>query len=147
LFGASIGRDVVIHSEVVVKYPWHLQVGNNCWIGERVWIDNLTSVTLGSDVCLSQGAYICTGNHDWCDSTFGLIVCPVEIQRGAWAGAKSVLLPGVTLAEGAVASAGSVVARTIPAWEIHGGNPASFLRAREIRNSYPLHEEFEEAAK
>lgn len=134
LFGATIGTGVVIHSEVNVKYPWHLQIGNNCWIGERAWIDNLTTIQLGNDVCLSQDSYLCTGNHDWSDPHFGLIVKPVALRDGSWAGARSVLLPGVVLGEGAIAGAGSVVARSIPDFEVHTGNPAAFVRIRHIRD-------------
>jgi putative colanic acid biosynthesis acetyltransferase WcaF len=133
LFGAHIGAGTVIHSEVSVKYPWLLEMGDNCWLGERVWIDNLTTVRLGDDVCISQGCYICTGNHDWSDPSFGLIIRPVELKSGSWAGAMSVLLPGVSLHEGAVAGAGSVVAQSIPAYEVHTGNPAAFARVRQVR--------------
>ncbi len=132
LFGARVGSGVVIHSEVVVKYPWHLQVGNDCWIGERAWIDCLTTVRLEDNVCISQGAYLCTGNHDWSDPAFGLVVKPIAMRQGSWAGAKSILLPGVTLGEAAVAGAGSVVSRSVPAYEIHTGNPATFARRREL---------------
>ncbi|MEG9431470.1 WcaF family extracellular polysaccharide biosynthesis acetyltransferase [Terriglobus sp. ADX1] len=133
LFGASVGEGVVIHSEVVVKYPWHLRIGDDCWIGERAWIDNLTTVTLGNNACLSQNAYICTGNHDWRDPSFGLMVAPVTLGNGAWVGARGMLLPGVTLYEGAVAGAGSVVSKNIPSWQIYAGNPALFVRNRTIR--------------
>ncbi len=134
VFGAKVGNGVVIHSEVHVKYPWHLQVGNDCWIGERAWIDNLTTVRLGNDVCISQDCYICTGNHNWSDPNFGLIVRPVELGNGSWAGARSVLLPGVSLGEGAIAAAGSVVTHAIPPFEVHAGNPAIFVRKRHIRD-------------
>jgi putative colanic acid biosynthesis acetyltransferase WcaF len=147
LFGARIGNGVVIHSEVVVKYPWHLQVGEHCWIGERAWIDNLTTVRLGNNVCVSQGCYICTGNHDWTDPSFGLIARPVELRDGAWAGAMSTLLPGVTLGEGAVAGAGSVVAQAIPPYEVHTGNPAIFTKVRSIREARVRCEERERVAR
>ncbi|MGI4758408.1 MAG: WcaF family extracellular polysaccharide biosynthesis acetyltransferase [Janthinobacterium lividum] len=135
LFGAQVGQGVVIHSEVNVKYPWHLQVGNHCWIGERAWIDNLTTVRLGDNTCLSQDCYICTGNHNWSDPLFGLIVKPVELHAGAWAAARSTLMPGVVLGEGAIAGAGSVVAKNIPAYEVHTGNPAVFVRTRHIQDA------------
>ena len=136
MFGARIGRGVVIHSEVCVKYPWHFQVGDNCWIGERAWIDNLTTVRLGANVCISQGCYICTGNHDWTDPAFGLMIRGVELRDGAWAGAMCTLLPGVTLAEGAVAGAGSVVSQSVPPYEVHTGNPAAFTRVRQVREKH-----------
>ncbi len=133
-FGAQVGTGVVIHSEVRVKYPWHLQAGNDCWIGERAWIDNLTTVRLGNDVCISQDCYICTGNHNWSDPAFGLIVRTVELGNGSWAAARSVLLPGVVLGEGAIAGAGSVVTQAIPPFEVYAGNPATFVRMRAIQD-------------
>ncbi len=132
LFGARIGKGVVIKPGVRVKYPWHLVVGNWSWIGESCWIDNLTRVAIGSHACLSQGAYLCTGNHDWRDPQFGLIVRGITVEDGAWVGAKAILMPGVVLGQGAVAGAGSVVAKPIPAGEIHTGNPAQFARYRVL---------------
>ena len=132
-FGASVGRGVVIKAGVRVKYPWHLEVGDDCWIGEDCWIDNLTTVRLASNVCISQGAYFCTGNHDWSDPLFGLRVEPIELGEGAWAGAKSLLTPGTVLGRYAVASAGAVVRGAIPDFEVHAGNPAQFVKLRRIR--------------
>lgn len=131
-FGALIGQDVVIKPGVQIKYPWHLVVGDHCWLGEACWIDNLTTVRLGTNVCISQGAYLCTGNHDWTDPHFSLIVRPITLEDGAWVGAKSTLMPGVRLGAGAVAGAGSVVSKPIPAFEIHAGNPAQFARYRVV---------------
>lgn len=132
MFGARIGQRVVIKPGVAVKYPWHLSIGDDCWIGEECWIDNLTTVKIGSNVCVSQGAYLCTGNHDWTDPAFGLVIAPIELMDGAWAGAKCVLLPGVVLGEGAVAGAGSVVSGRVPSYEIYAGNPAVFVKRRNI---------------
>ncbi len=133
LFGARIGDRVVIKPSVEVKYPWHLAIGDDCWIGEHAWIDNLTSVRVGSNVCISQGAYLCTGNHDWSDPCFGLMIAPIELRDGSWAGARSLLGPGTILGEGAVAAAGAVVGGTIPDYEIYAGNPARFHKPRVIR--------------
>ncbi len=144
-FGAQIGADVVIKPGVRVKYPWRLTMGDNCWLGEDCWIDNLADVTLGDDVCISQGAYLCTGNHDWSDPSFGLLLGPITLASGSWVGARALIGPGVNLGEGAVATAGSVVAKSIPAWQVHAGNPAVFVRQRRIAE--PLHSEMEGAAK
>jgi putative colanic acid biosynthesis acetyltransferase WcaF len=135
LFGAGVGERVVIHSEVVVKYPWHLVIGDDCWIGERSWFDTLTTIRLGNNVCVSQGAYLCTGNHDWTDPAFGLQIEPIHLFDGAWAGAMCTLLPGVVLSEGSVAAAGSVVSGTIPPFQIFSGNPAVFVRSRKVRSA------------
>lgn len=132
-FGARVGRGVVIKPGVAVKYPWHLTIGDHCWIGEQAWIDNLTTIRLDDHVCISQGAYLCTGNHDWTDPAFGLRVASIHLSRGSWVGARATLLPGSDLGEGAIAGAGSVVSGPIPAGEVHAGNPAQFVRRRELR--------------
>ena len=132
-FGARIGAGVVIKPSVDVKYPWHLVIGDDCWIGEHCWIDNLTTVRLGNNVCVSQGTYFCTGNHNWSDPAFGLRMAPIQLGDGAWAGAKCILTPGVVLETGAIAAAGSVVSGTVPEFEIYAGNPARFVRRRELK--------------
>jgi putative colanic acid biosynthesis acetyltransferase WcaF len=133
LFGSTLGKGLVIKPGVRIKHPWMFTAGDHCWLGEDCWIDNLAPVTLGESVCISQGAYLCTGNHDWADPVFGLITQPITLEDGAWAGAKSILCPGARLGEGAIAAAGSVVSGSIPAWEVHAGNPAAFARKRIVR--------------
>lgn len=132
-FGARVGQGVVIKPGVRVKYPWKLTLGPDCWLGEDCWIDNLENVEVGPDACISQGAYLCTGNHDWSDPAFGLIVKPIRLAAGAWIGARCFVAPGVTLGPLAIAAAGSVVFKDIPGGEIHAGNPAQFVRHRKLR--------------
>ena len=135
LFGARVGTGVVIKPGVQVKYPWHLELGDHCWIGEGVWIDNLTTVRIGTQCCVSQGAYLCTGNHDWSEPGFGLIIAPIQMCEGSWAGAKCLLAPGSVLGCYAVAAAGSVITGSVPDFQIHAGNPARFVKTREIRSA------------
>ena len=97
LFGANIGRGVVIHPNVRIKFPWKLTVGDNCWIGREVWIDNLDEVVLESDVCISQGAYLCTGSHDHKSMTFELRTGPIRVEHGAWLCCRSIVLGGSTV--------------------------------------------------
>jgi len=134
-FGAKVGRNVVIKPGTRVKYPWRLSIGDDSWLGEDCWIENLADVSIGADVCVSQGAYICTGNHDRCDPAFGLVVKPVVLRDGSWVGARVTVCPGVEFGEGAMATAGSVVTRSISPWEIHSGNPARFVKQRVLRTS------------
>ncbi len=134
-FGAKVGSGVVIKPAVRVKYPWHLELGDDCWIGEDCWIDNLTKVRIGRNACVSQGAYLCTGNHDWSDPRFGLRIEQIHLGDGAWAGAKCILMPGTVLGSHAVAGAGSVVKGFVPDYEIHAGNPARRVRVRTIHEA------------
>jgi putative colanic acid biosynthesis acetyltransferase WcaF len=138
-FGARIGINVVIRPGVQVKYPWNLVVGDNCWIGERCWIDNLTTVRLGNNVCVSQAAYLCTGNHDWTDPAFGLMISPIQLNNASWVGAMAILAPGTVLGIGSVAAAGSVISGVIPDYEVHAGNPAVFVKVRKIRETKHSH--------
>jgi len=109
LFGANIGQGLVIHPNVRIKYPWRLSIGNNCWIGREVWIDNLDNVTLESDVCISQGAYLCTGSHDHRSPTFEFRSAPIVVRHGAWIATRAILLPGAVVERCEVISAGTVV--------------------------------------
>jgi putative colanic acid biosynthesis acetyltransferase WcaF len=130
-FGASVGKGVVIKPHVRIKFPWRLRIGEQCWIGEDVWIDNLASVHLANDVCLSQGAYLCTGSHDHRRVTFDLIVKPIVIESAAWVGARAIVLPGVTIGRGAVVAAGSVVSRDVPPGVVAGGAPCRVIGDRD----------------
>lgn len=132
IFGAQIGRGVVLKSGVRVKFPWRLKMGDYCWIGEDAWIDNLTQVTLAHHVCISQGAYLCTGNHDWSSETFDLIVQGIIVESGAWVGAKCVIGPGTLIQEGAVVTAGSVANGRLDSYTIYRGNKAVEVGQRRI---------------
>lgn len=132
LFGARIGRGVVVKPAVNVKYPWLLTVGDYVWIGERVWIDNLSPVVLGSHVCLSQGALLLTGNHDYSRATFDLTTRPITLDDGVWIGAKALVGPGVRCHSHAVLTAGSVATKPLDAYGIYQGNPAVWVRKRVI---------------
>lgn len=132
IFGANIGKGVVIKPSVNIKYPWNLTVGNYTWIGENVWIDNLVQVTIGSNVCISQGAMLLCGNHNYKLPTFDLVVKPIVIENGAWVGAKSIVCPGVTMLSHSVLTVGSVASKNLASYSIYRGNPAIFVTKRII---------------
>jgi len=102
LFGARVGYGVVIKPHVFIKFPWKLKIDDHVWVGQRVWIDNLGEVSIGAHSCLSQGAYLCTGSHDWGEINFGLIVKSILIGRECWIGARASLSPGSVMEDGAV---------------------------------------------
>lgn len=134
-FGAQVGKGVVMKPSVSIKYPWFLSIGNHSWIGEMVWIDNLVSVSIGTDVCVSQGAMLLTGNHNYKKSSFDLIAKPIILERGTWVGAKSVVCPGVTCFSHSVLSVGSIATSDLKAYTIYSGNPAKVVKSREISES------------
>jgi putative colanic acid biosynthesis acetyltransferase WcaF len=132
-FGAEIGEGLVLKPGVHVKHPWRLRIGDNCWLGERAWIDNMEAVTLGSNVVVSQGAYLCTGNHDWSDPVMPLAPRPIEVEDGAWVGAFARVAPGTTIAAGSVIALGGVVFSDTEPWGIYRGNPAERVGTRTLK--------------
>lgn len=133
LFGAKVGVGVIIKPHVSIKYPWRLCVGNHVWIGEGVWIDNLALVTLGNNSCISQGALILCGNHNYKKSSFDLIVGEITIEEGAWVGAKAIVCPGVKMGSHSLLTVGSIATSNLEEYWIYQGNPAKKLREREIK--------------
>lgn len=132
LFGAKIGSGVEIKPCVNIKYPWLLTIGDEVWIGENVWIDNLVMVTIGANVCISQGAVLLTGSHDYKKTSFNLITGGVVIEDGAWIGAKAIINHSITIASHAVLTTGSVATKNLEAYTIYRGNPAVKIRERNI---------------
>lgn len=132
MFGASIGKNVVIKPSVNIKYPWNLQLGNNVWIGENVWIDNLVKVNIGNNVCISQGAVIINGSHDYKKSTFDLMISPVSIEDCVWICAKSMIFGGTFIEKNVVLSAGSCASGKLEKNGIYRGNPAIRIKERAI---------------
>lgn len=132
LFGASIGTRVVLKPGIRVKFPWRLTIGDNSWIGEHAWIDNLAQVTIANDCCVSQGAYLCTGSHDWSRPGFDLITGPITLEPGAWVAARASVGPNVTLGRGAVLGLGSTATRDLDPWTVYAGIPATAVRTRTI---------------
>jgi putative colanic acid biosynthesis acetyltransferase WcaF len=135
LFGATIGRGVVIKPRVRFKFPWRLHVGDYTWIGEAAWIDNLGTVRIGNHCCISQGVYFCTGNHDWASRSFDLFVDEIQVGDSVWIAAGSVLAPGCKVGEGAVVGLGAVARGRLESWTIYQGNPAAPIGKRNEKDA------------
>lgn len=132
LFGAKIGNQVELKPGVNIKYPWHLNIRNEVWIGENVWIDCLVPVTIGNNVCLSQGAVILTGSHNYKKTSFDLITGSVVLEDGVWIGAGAIVNQGLTIGTHAVLASGSVATKNLEPYSIYQGNPAVKIRDRVI---------------
>ena len=133
-FGAQIGRGVVIRANVNVSFPWRLIVGDHVWIGEDVGILSLAQVTIGTNVCISQRAYLCTGSHDFRRDDFKLRVAPITVQDESWIAACAFIGPGVEIGAGSVVSAGSVIIDDVPPNSLVRGNPGQVVAKGESRN-------------
>jgi putative colanic acid biosynthesis acetyltransferase WcaF len=134
-FGAKVGTGIVLKPGVRIKNPWRLSIGDNCWIGESVWIDNLEDVTIGANVCLSQGAMLLTGNHDYTLPDFPYRLGKIVLEDGVWIGAQCVVCPGVTCLSHAILTVNSVATKQLEPYKIYAGNPAVFVRERKFKTS------------
>jgi len=132
LFNARIGRGVIIKPYVNIKYPWFLEIGDYSWIGENVWIDNLITVRIGRNCCLSQGAFLLTGNHDFSKVAFDLITRSIILEEGVWIGAKAIVCPGIVCYSHSVLSVGSIATKDLESYSIYQGNPAMKVKERNI---------------
>jgi len=114
ILGSSIGKRVIIRNQVKVHFPWNLEIGDDCWIGEEVWFINHEKIRIGSNVCISQRSIICSGGHDYRSASLEYAHKPIEIKDGAWICLDAKVLPGVTIGECSVVSAGEVARKSIP---------------------------------
>jgi len=135
LFGAKVGAGLIIKTKVRIKNPWRLTIGNHCWIGESVWIDNLEDVVVGNNVCISQGAMLLTGNHDYTVENFPYRLGKIHLEEGVWIGAKSVVCPGVACKAYSILTVNSVANKQLDEAGIYAGNPAVHIRARKFSDS------------
>ncbi len=137
LFGAKVGKGVVIHPGVNIKFPWKLSIGDHVWIGQRAWLDNIDQLTIHSNVVISQGAMLILGSHDYKKVDYPTLAGPVVLEEGSWVGAGALVLGGVTMRSHAVLAAGSVTGRSLRAYTIYRGNPAEPVRDRVMAGEAP----------
>lgn len=124
VFGAQVGTGVTIRHRVRVLWPWKLTIGNDTWVGEDAWLLNLEPITLGSDVCISQQAFLCTGSHDHDSEDFRYDNGPITVEDGVWVAAGALVLRGVTVGTGSLVAARAVVTRDT--------EPGTVLRAGSV---------------
>jgi putative colanic acid biosynthesis acetyltransferase WcaF len=113
-FGAQIGTGVLIRHQVNVQWPWKLSIGNDSWVATGADLYNIEDIVIGSDVCISQYVYLCTGSHDRRSPTFEYDNGPIVIENGVWLCARSTVLRGVTVGANSVVGATSLVSADIP---------------------------------
>jgi len=130
VFGARVGKGVNIKPSVNIKYPWRLVIGDYTWIGENAWIDNLDDVSIGANSCISQGAMLLCGNHNYRRSEFDLITRKITLEEGVWIGAHSIVCPGVTCKSHSILAVNSVATRNLASYSIYQGNPAAKVKDR-----------------
>ena len=132
-FGAQIGRDVNVDPSVRIFIPWNLTIGDWSSVGFDAVLYNLGSLTIGRRVTVSQRTHLCGGTHDYRDPTMPLVKAAISIGDDVWVCADSFIGPGVSIEEGAIIAARSVVIRDVGTREIAAGHPAKKIKMREFR--------------
>ena len=133
LFGAEIGQRVNVYNSADIYMPWNLAAGDWSAIGEHAVIYNLGRVTIGREVTVSQGAHLCAGTHDYTRRDMPLLKPAIHVGDRAWICADAFVGPGVRIGDGAVVGARAVAVKDVPSWTVVVGNPARFIKKREIR--------------
>ena len=130
LFGAKIGKGVLIRPSVRVTYPWKLSIGDFSWIGDSATLYTLGEISIGDSAVVSQHSYLSTGSHDYSKLSFDLHALPIRVESEAWIATSVFVGPGVTIGNGAIIGAASVVLKDVPPATICAGNPLKVIRQR-----------------
>ncbi|SBO12203.1 Maltose O-acetyltransferase [Vibrio mediterranei] len=133
-FGASVGHNVNISNTANIYFPWNLEIGDWSSIGDHALVYNLGVVRIGNMSTISQRTHVCAGSHDYCDPTLPLLKPPVNIGSQVWVCADSFIGPGVSVNDGAVVGARSVVTKDVEQWSVVAGNPAKTIKRRVLND-------------
>jgi len=134
-FGAKIGAGAVVYSSARIYVPWRLELGEGTYIADGVIIENSEQVSIGKQAVISQRTSIYTASHDIYSADFSRVSAPMVIGDYVWIAAEALISKGVNIGEGAVIGARSAVFKDVPPWTVVGGNPARFIKKREIRHA------------
>ena len=130
-WGARLGDRTHVYPGAIIWAPWQLTMGDDAAIADGAEIYNVAPIELGPRSVVSQNAFLCTASHDHRKEDFPLITAPIRLGTRAWVAARAIVLMGISLGDGAVAAAGSVVTHDIPAGCVAAGNPARIVRRPE----------------
>jgi len=134
LFGAKLKKGSGVYASCKIWAPWNLELGENSWLGPQVDCYNVALVKLGNNCTVSQKSYLCTASHDIYDKNHTLIAAPIILEDNAWIAADVYINMGVTIGQGAVVGARASVYKDVEPWIVVGGNPAKFIKKREMKN-------------
>lgn len=138
LFGARLGQHVKVYPNVSIWAPWALQLGSRVAIGNGVTLYNMAPLTIGDNCVVSQGAHLCGGTHDIHSANFQLRADPITLGNNVWICAEAFVGNGVSIADGSVIGARSVVAKSIEqTWTVWAGAPARAIGTRHQEPSSP----------
>ncbi|HEY4359232.1 MAG TPA: putative colanic acid biosynthesis acetyltransferase [Acidobacteriaceae bacterium] len=134
MFGAKIGRGAIIRASVKTPYPWRLNIGDHCHIGDDVCLYTYGEIEIGAHSVISQRSYLCAGSHDYTRPTFDLIAEKITVGPEVWVATDVFVAPGVTIGRGAVIGARSSVFRDVPGGTVSVGTPAKVVGDRKMKS-------------
>lgn len=133
LFGGSkISWSAGIARTAQIDYPWNLSLKRGSSIGERTWVYCLDRIEIGINCCVGDGVRLLTGTHDVHSPSFDLVTKPIKIGNNVWIATGAIILPGISIGDGAVIAAGAVVTKDVKPWSIVAGNPAHYIKTRTL---------------
>ena len=132
IFGAKIGKYSIVYSSAKIYQPWNLEMGEYACIASDVDCYNADKIIIGDHATVSQKASLYTASHDISTASHVWFSKPIVIEAKAWVAAESFVMAGVTIGEGAVVGARAAVFKDVEPWTVVGGNPAKFIKKREI---------------
>ncbi len=134
IFGAKIGVNTNIYPSVKIWAPWNLVIGNDCGIGDEVELYSMDKILIGDRTVISQGSFICCGTHDYNDPGFPLLRKPITIGNDVWIAVRVFVHPGITIEDGCVVGASSVVTSSLKKWFVYSGFPCVAIKERKVLN-------------
>ncbi len=132
-FGAKIGKGSHVYASVEIWAPKNLIIGEYVAIAHDVKLYNPAPIFISSHTTVSQYSYLCTASHDITKPSMELITKPIRIASQVWVASDTFIGMGVTIGEGAVVGARACVFKDVEPWTVVGGNPARFLKRRELK--------------
>ena len=132
LFGAKVGKGVHVYPRVHIWAPWNLQLEDECGIANGTRLYSQAKITIGKRTVISQGVHLCAGTHDYNHRGFPLIAIPINIGDQVWIAAEVFIHPGITIKDGCVVGARSVVNKDLPEWTVCGGHPCIPIKGRRF---------------
>ena len=132
LFGAKIGKKVLLRPSAKVTYPWKLRIGDHSWIGDEVTLYSLGEISIGSSTVVSQRSYLCAGSHEYKKPEFPIYAAPIHVGSGCWLASDVFVGPGVQVGDGTVVGARSSVFKSLKSNGIYMGSPAKFIKKRKF---------------
>ena len=132
LWGAKVGKRCAIAAGVKIWAPWNLEIGDYVAVANGAELYDVAQIKIGNHATISQDSYICTASHDIGKKLRPLVFGSIVIGDYAWICARAIVLQDVSIGDGGIVAAGAVITKDVEPWTVVAGNPAKFIKKREL---------------